>query len=110
MVIFSAVSATQIIYLGFTYIPLFNLHNCFKVVLTSLYSLMASQLCSAIILITSQSVITSERGTAVFCSSALENEGLWVWLGLGYARKRAYPIGRGSLKNGQTIILKEASN
>lgn len=40
---------------------------------------MTSQLCSAIILITSQSVIISEHGTAVFCLSALENEGLWVW-------------------------------
>ena len=78
MVIFSVVSATQIICLGLTYIPLFNLCICFKVVLTSLYSLMASQLCSAVILITSQSVSTSESGTAVFCLSALENDGLWV--------------------------------
>lgn len=39
---------------------------------------MASQLCGAIILITSQPVITSECGTAVFCLRALENEGLGV--------------------------------
>lgn len=39
---------------------------------------MTSQLCGAIILTTSQSMITSECGTAVFCLSALENKGLWV--------------------------------
>lgn len=97
MVIFSVVSFIQIICL--LHIPLFNLNIYFQVVLTSLCSLMAFQLCSEIILITPQSVIIS----GCLLSECSGKSGV---LGQDYVRERAYTIYRGSLKNDLGMILK----